>query len=161
MRSAFITTLLLTALFAGRAEAGSGAAFSLSASYGKGVAVSPYFGATRSNVQIAPGVMFLDNILRVELGVLLLIPDVQTLPVDVEIRPSLIVDPPFFPLYLRLVAIGAADMLNDVAPTWGGYIGTSFDVAQLFIFGECGALPVGLVDEFKLEGRVGIGWHSD
>ncbi len=129
------------------------AGFVLEASLGKGLTLDPVE-ATPTNIMIAPG-YGLGEVLRLELGFVASLPDVGDF--DLELRPMLVLDPPLFPLYARLI-LGVTSLLNDPVIAYGGAVGVGGSLFGLGVFGEIGALPRSVAGTFVwvVEGRVGV-----
>ena len=132
----------------------------IEASLGKGWEVEPDSRQQALNLMVAPGISF--SILKLQLGLVADIPDVEASKFDIGIRPMLTISPPVLPLYAR--AIFAVNNLTDSnlrAWALGGAVGLSFGVAGISIFGEAGILPRSFHDEFHwiVEGRLGVGYE--
>jgi hypothetical protein len=110
-------------------------------SIGKGAKVGPSpVAAEPLNVMIAPGITFL-SILRAEVGFVWALPDVQPHKSEVEIRPMLVVAPPLFPLYGRLV-FGFTHLVDGPRKVAVGAAGgLKFGAGPIDVFGELGVLP--------------------
>jgi hypothetical protein len=71
----------------------------------------------------------------------------------------LVLDPPVFPLYARLI-LGVTGLLADGGPfiAYGGALGVSASLFGVGIFGEVGALPRSVAEQFiwVVEGRAGV-----
>ena len=133
------------------------AGFVVEASIGKGLTLNPEVTGTDLNIMIAPG-YGIGEMLRLELGVVTALGDVSS-DFDLEFRPMLVIDPPLFPLYGRLV-VGVVNVANeaDVAFAFGGALGMSVSLGGAGIFGEAGVLPRSVADQFLwvLEFRAGV-----
>ncbi len=133
----------------------------LELSLGEGFRASPSpTGLQKVNIMLTPGYSLLDGILKLELGLVGNLGDVEHSNFDLNIRPMVVVSPPFVPLYLR--AIFAIEGLTDGPTTvaYGGALGTSFGLAGVSLFAELGILPrtVHSTNYVVLEGRVGAGY---
>ncbi len=149
MQKALLVGLLCLAPAAARAD------FIFGASLGSGMTVKPELGdRTPTNIMITPG-YGLGEMLRLELGILGDLGDVQGYEFDLALRPMLVIDPPVIPLHFRLIA-GVSNLLNDATFTWGGAIGVGGSLAGLGIFGEVGMLPREDASVMTLEGRAGV-----
>lgn len=173
MRHALAALAVVAALALVPAPASAG--FGVEVSAGSGVQLSPSVERTPVNVMVAPG-YGLAGLLRLELGLVGNLGDVQNSKFDLELRPMVVISPPLFPLYLR--AIFAVQNLVDGPTTlaYGGALGLSFGLAGVGLFVEAGVLPrnakvavatglpvfgatgVATRDEFRwfLEGRAGL-----
>lgn len=87
------------ALLLGPAAASAGVVVELSAGSGLRYDPSPAE-RTPTNLMIAPGVS-VAGILKLELGLLGNLGDVKGSKFDLDLRPMIVVSPPFFPLYAR------------------------------------------------------------
>lgn len=99
-------------------------------------------GRTPLNLMVAPGWGFA-GIVRLQLGLVGNLGDVQNSKFDLELRPMVTVQPPLFPLYLR--AILAVQNLTgnngDVTVAYGGALGFRIGVLGAGAFIEAGVLP--------------------
>jgi len=109
-------------------------------SVGLGWQVRPSFDRQPVNVMVAPGWSFA-SMLKLELGVVAGLADVQSSKFDMELRPMVVVSPPLFPLYLRGI-LAVQNLING--PTtyaYGGAVGLSFGLLGAGVFVEAGVLP--------------------
>ena len=134
--------LLVTAAVAGfiAFPRSASAGFVLEGSVGSGAQLSPSVERTPVNVMLAPGWGFA-GLLKLELGLLGNLGDVQNSKFDLELRPMVVISPPFVPLYLR--ATFAVQNLIDGPTTYayGGALGFSFGLFGAGVFVEAGVLP--------------------
>ena len=134
----------------------------IEASLGKGWEVEPASQQQALNLMVAPGLSF--SIIKLQLGLVADIPDVEASNFDIGIRPMLTISPPVLPLYARAIfAVNHLTESGNSKRSWalGGAVGLSFGVAGISIFGEAGILPRSLNDEFHwiVEGRLGVGYE--
>ena len=129
------------------------AGFVVEGSVGKGLTVDP-LDDTATNIMIAPG-YGLGEILRLELGFAFNLPDVGDF--DLELRPMLVLDPPLFPVYGRLI-LGVTGLLSDVVIAYGGALGVGGSLFGIGAFAEVGVLPRSVADTmfWVIEGRLGV-----
>ncbi|HEY0706573.1 MAG TPA: hypothetical protein VGG33_07245 [Polyangia bacterium] len=130
----------------------------LEGSLGKGAEVTPDTNAQPLNVMIAPGFSFL--ILRLQLGLVADLPDVENSKFDIGLRPMLTLSPPILPLYARLIFAvnNLTEQGRERSIAYGGAVGLSFGLAGIGIFAEAGILPRSVDDQFRwiVEGRAGV-----
>jgi hypothetical protein len=146
----------------------------LEGSVGMGAQLQPSVDRAPVNLMLAPGWGFA-GILKLELGLVAALGDVQNSKFDLEVRPMVVISPPLFPLYVRGI-LAVQNLVNG--PTtfaYGGALGLSASLFGAGLFIEAGVLPrnvkvavatnlpvVGTTtaatkDEFRwfMEGRVG------
>ena len=115
------------------------------ASIGKGAQVSPDTQAEPLSIMIAPGVQLLSGILRLELGILNSLPDVENSQYNLEFRPMVVVSPPILPIYGRGILAGHQHPGPRRRQARGGLRRRCrADVRSgpaIGVFGEVGALP--------------------
>jgi len=117
-----------------------------------------------TNIMLAGGFSFA-GMLKLELGLLGNLGDVQDSEFDLSLRPMVVISPPLFPLYLRgiLAVNGLVDGPTDVA--YGAALGLSFGLFGIGAFIEAGYLPQDLKvgdEEVRvklIEGRIGGYWE--
>lgn len=156
-----LAALLATAVAGAPAPARAGAV--LEGSLGVGMQLDPTVDRTPLNVMLAPGFTFTDY-LRLQLGLVANLADVQNSKFDLELRPMVTLAPPVLPLYGR--AIVAVQNLVNGPTTWalGGALGVSFGLAGASVFVEAGVLPhdvrTATGDDFRwfAEARAGVGF---
>ncbi len=138
MRKLLLAIAAIAALTAFPRSASAG--FLLEGSVGSGAQLSSSVERTPVNVMLAPGWGFA-GLLKLELGLLGNLGDVQNSKFDLELRPMVVISPPFVPLYLR--AIFAVQNLIDGPTTYayGGALGLSFSLFGAGVFVEAGVLP--------------------
>jgi hypothetical protein len=140
-------------------------------SVGVGWQLSPDITRTPVNLMVAPGWGFVDGILKLQLGLVGSLGDVQNSKFDLELRPMVTVSPPLFPLYVRAI-LAVQNLTEHSGPiTWayGGALGLRFGVLGAGAFIEAGVLPrnvtvqtiSGTGDEFRWfgEARAGAYWE--
>lgn len=138
------------------------AGFIVEGSVGKGVSVKPEVNAQETSIMVAPGLTVL-SMLRLQLGLLAELPDVQASNFDLELRPMITISPPILPLYGRVV-FAFTDLLHSSERTfaYGAALGFSLSLAGIGVFAEAGLLPrnVEVAGDDKLywvvEGRAGV-----
>ena len=135
----------------------SASAMGLELSVGKGTAVSPETKAQPTNLMVAPGIQIV--IVRLSLGLVADLPDVEDSDFDLGVRPMLTIAPPLLPLYGRLV-FAVNNLLDSDRRTvaYGAALGLSFGIAGVGVFAEAGLLPRSLNSQtiWVLEGRIGL-----
>ena len=145
----------LVAFAPGSAEAG----WVIEGSLGKGAEISPDQRAEPTNVMFAPGYQLL-GIVRLQLGLVGELADVENRDFDLQLRPMIGIYPPILPIYGRLI-LAVEGLRDDPTIAVGGAGGIKFGIpfTGLGIFAEVGVLPR-LVDNTQLivEGRVGAYW---
>jgi hypothetical protein len=132
------------------------AGFIVEGSLGKGASVSPEVEAQPLNVMLAPGVTIF-SLLRLQVGLVANMPDVENSKFDIGVRPMITLSPPLFPLYGR--AIFAWDnLIHDSEIAYGGALGFSIELAGIGVFAEAGFLPRKISDKtwWIIEGRAGV-----
>jgi hypothetical protein len=147
MRHVVLVGLFCLAPVAARAD------IIMGASVGSGVTVKPEIARTPTNIMLAPG-WGLGEMLRLELGIVADLGDVEASKFDLGVRPMLVIDPPVLPLHGRLI-VGASNLLDDPVITYGGAIGIGGSIAGLGLYLEVGVLPKGDAETVAVEGRVG------
>ena len=105
-------TALATLLFLAPGSASAG--FTASLSLGSGLTLESEVDRIPTNIMLAPGYEFL--ILRAELGVVADLGDVENADFDLQLRPMLVIAPPF-PVYGRLI-IAFVNLLETMRD-WG------------------------------------------
>lgn len=154
------------ALLLGPAAASAGVVVELSAGSGLRYDPSPAE-RTPTNLMIAPGVS-VAGILKLELGLLGNLGDVKGSKFDLDLRPMIVVSPPFFPLYARGI-FAVTNLTNGPQKIqYGGALGMSFGALGFGGFVEAGLVPrvvevataTGKTDKtfWLAEGRVGAYW---
>ncbi|MEE8409415.1 MAG: hypothetical protein V3T05_07410 [Myxococcota bacterium] len=108
-------------------------------SAGKGYQLRPSPGVVDTNLMLTAGYGFGEYI-RLELGAVADLGDVENSKFDVKIRPMLVLAPPLIPIHARVV-VGMANILNDATFEFGGAIGLSGSLFGLGVFVEAGLLP--------------------
>jgi hypothetical protein len=138
MRKLILVTAAVAGLTAFPRSASAG--FLLEGSVGTGAQLDPSVERTPVNVMLAPGWGFA-GLLKLELGLLGNLGDVQNSKFDLELRPMVVISPPLVPIYLR--AIFAVQNLIEGPTTYayGGALGLSFSLFGAGVFVEAGVLP--------------------
>jgi hypothetical protein len=123
---------------------------------------------TPTNVMIAPGVSFA-GMLKLELGVVANLADVEGSDFDIDLRPMIVVAPPILPLYVRGI-FAVTNLANGPQKIqYGGALGVAFGLFGVGAFLEAGIVPRvvevptatgGKRDvTYRLaEGRLGVYW---
>jgi hypothetical protein len=153
---AFVASALLLAPLSARA----GLVFEGSA--GSGLTLSPHAGdRIPTNLMLAGGYGF--PVVRFELGVVGNLADVSHSKFDLDLRPMVVVKPPLFPLYARVIAGVSGLVEGPAAFTYGGALGVRLGLG-VGAFAEAGALAKRMKvnakneDVWFAEGRLGIYW---
>lgn len=166
MKKLFQGLFLAAAVAAAPSPARADVVFELSVGSGARVDPKPTE-RIATNVMLAGGFSFA-GMLKLELGLLGDLGDVQDSKFDLSLRPMVVLSPPLFPLYVRgiLAVNGLVDGPTDVG--WGAALGVSFGLFGIGVFLEAGYLPQDVeVDgpsgketvRMKLvEGRIGGYW---
>jgi hypothetical protein len=152
--------LVASALLLAPLSARAGLVFEGSA--GSGFTLSPHAGdRIPTNLMLAGGYSF--PVVRLELGVVGNLADVSHSKFDLDLRPMLMVKPPLFPLYARVIAGVSGLVEGPSAFTYGGALGVRLGLG-VGAFAEAGALAKRLKvnakdkDVWFAEGRLGIYW---
>jgi hypothetical protein len=95
---------------------------------------------TPVNVMVAPGWGFA-GLLKLELGLLANMGDVQNSKFDLELRPMVVISPPLIPLYLRGIFAVQNFVNGPTAIAYGAALGVSFGLLGAGLFVEAGVLP--------------------
>ena len=162
MRRWFQAALVLSVLVVAPAAR---AGWIIEGSLGKGATVSPSpVRQTQTNLMIAPGVTFLADMLRLQLGVVGDLPDVKASKFDLQLRPMFVVAPPILPIYGRAI-FAVANVFHNNGPktlfAYGAAAGLKFGLGPVGVFAEAGLLPrsVEVMGVSKInwviEGRIG------
>ena len=127
-------------------------------SLGLGWQTNPTVERMPTNIMIAPGYTFADDILRAQLGLVGDLGDVENSKFDLELRPMLVVKPPVFPLYLRGILAFTNLVHSPVHVAYGGAAGLEFGALGVAFFIEAGALPRTIENQmiWVAEGRAGL-----
>lgn len=114
--------------------------FVVSGSVGRGIQVSPSVASEPWNVMITPGYGFLEDLLRIELGIAATFPDIAARNYDLQLRPMLMINPPVIPLYFKVItAVGNLTTSPDFH--FGGALGLGFSLLNFSVFVEGGYIP--------------------
>jgi hypothetical protein len=109
------------------------------------------------------------GMLKLELGLLGNLGDVQNSKFDLALRPMIVISPPLIPLYIRGIFAVNGLVEGPTRIAYGGALGLSFGLFGIGVFLEAGYLPqdIDIPDEtgkdvktrVKLvEGRLGAYW---
>ncbi|HYD41262.1 MAG TPA: hypothetical protein VEB43_10580 [Anaeromyxobacter sp.] len=115
-----------------------------------------------TNVMLAAGYSF--PVVKLELGALANLGDVEDSEFDVDLRPMIVVKPPLFPLYVRGILSYGNLIEGPKSFGYGGALGVRIGALGVGGFVEAGALTkkvkVGDVEEdiWFAEGRLGVYW---
>ncbi len=132
-----LVAALFTAAVAAPLPAFAGGIIEFSA--GTGYMMSAPKGRTPTTVMVAPG-YGLGEMIRLELGVLAALGDVEGGTFDMELRPMLVLDPPLIPIYGRIIAgVNLKEEPRQVV--YGGAVGMSVSLAGIGLFGEGAYVP--------------------
>lgn len=154
-------------LLLGPVAARAGVVIELSAGSGFRYDPSPVE-RTPTNLMVAPGYS-VAGMLKLELGLVGNLGDVKGSKFDLDLRPMVVVSPPFFPLYLRGI-FAVTNLANGPQKIqYGGALGTSFGALGFGGFLEAGLVPriVEVTDAtgaksdktyWLAEGRIGVYW---
>lgn len=155
------SALIALALLAAPAAARAGTVFELSAGSGFRWDPSPTE-RIPTNVMLAAGYSI--PMLKLELGALANLADVEHSEFDLELRPMLVVKPPLFPVYARGF-VGVSGLVEKpTAVTYGAALGCRLGALGVGAFAEAGALRRRVEiaghdeDTWVAEGRLGIYW---
>ncbi len=132
-------------------------------SVGSGFTLSPDSGnRIPTNIMATGGYSF--PMVKLELGVVGNLSDVENSKFDLDLRPILVVKPPTFPMYGRLI-VGVTGLVEGpTAFNWGGAVGVRIGAVGLGAFLEAGALSRKIKvnekeeDSWFAEGRLGFYW---
>jgi hypothetical protein len=132
-------------------------------SVGSGVTLSPHAGdRIPTNVMLTGGYSF--TMLKLELGVVGNLTDVENSKFDLDLRPMLVIKPPLFPVYGRAI-LGVSGLVEGPSSlTYGGALGVRIGAIGLGGFVEAGALSKRIKvddkdkDSWLAEGRIGVYW---
>lgn len=139
MKTSARALLAALALAAAPSAAHAGVVFELSA--GSGVRVDPKpTERIPTNVMLASGFSFA-GMLKLELGLLGNLGDVEDSKFDLALRPMIVISPPIIPLYARGIFAVNGLVEGPTRVAWGGALGVSFGLFGLGVFLEAGYLP--------------------
>jgi hypothetical protein len=155
MRKLLTALLLVVAVSVIPAAAHAG--WGVEGSLGQGWQVKPDAKTQPTNIMVAPG--FGIVLLRLQLGLVADLGDVENSKFDIGLRPMVTISPPVLPLYARLIL--SVDNLTHSdyrTVSYGGAVGLSISLAGFGIFAEAGLLPNNKDDEYRwvVEGRAGV-----
>ncbi len=148
--SALLSTLLL--------PLAASADFSLAVSAGKAIRLSPTMRGEPTTLMVAPGWGLAEKLLRAEVGLVAALPDLAGGGgrFDIQVRPGILVSPPLLPIHGRAFAV-VDRIINGVRLLPGAALGLNFNLGDVGVFAEAGALPRfgGTEVEWLLEPRAG------
>jgi len=155
--SALVASALLLAPLSARA----GLLFE--GSVGSGLTLSPHAGdRIPTNLMLTGGYSF--PMVKLELGVLGNLADVDDSKFDVDLRPMIVVKPPLFPVYARGI-LGVSGLVEGPSSlSYGAALGVRIGALGLGAFIEAGALAKRIKvndkdkDAWFAEGRLGVYW---
>jgi hypothetical protein len=133
----------------------------LEGSFGVPWQTSPNTARQQLNLMVTPGYGFMDNFLRLELGLVANFADVQNSKFNVGLRPMVAVHPPIVPVYGKLI-FDWNDIGGDTSTaSIGGAIGVSFGLGPAALFLEGDYLPrsVASTNLNVLEARAGLSFE--
>lgn len=161
MSKLLLPLAVLVASLVALAPASAEAGWVLEGSVGKGAKVTPDpVKAEPTNIMVAPGYHLL-GMLRLQVGLVADLGDVENSDFDFQVRPMLGIYPPILPIYGRLI-FAMQDLLDDAKYAVGGAGGIKFGIplTGLGIFAEVAVLPRFVNDETEtlVEGRAGAFW---
>jgi hypothetical protein len=154
MRKLLSALLLMVAV---SVPSAASAGWGVDGSLGKGAQVKPDAKASPTNIMIAPGYGVM--LLRLQLGLVANLGDVEDDKFNLGFRPMLTISPPVLPLYARLILAVDNPTDSDLRTvSYGGAVGLSVGLAGIAVFVEAGILPRNKNDEFRwvVEGRLGV-----
>jgi len=159
-RFAFIVAFLLAfgTVRAAYAEAGD---LTLTLSAGTGWQGSQPRGRIPTNLMVSPGIEIYHQMLRLDIGLVADLGDIEGRQFNIEVRPSLVLELPVVPIYFRVTA-GLAGLLHGpVAVALGPSIGVRGGLGFVSILGEIGYIPIVIDGNFEsiLEVRAGVGFN--
>ncbi|ACG71537.1 conserved hypothetical protein [Anaeromyxobacter sp. K] len=163
----FAWSVLALALLGAPAAARAGGLLELSVGSGARIDPSPTE-RIPTNVMLTAGYGFAD-MLKLELGAVANLGDVEDSKFDIDLRPMLVVSPPLFPVYLRGIMTVNSLVEEPVKIGYGGALGVRLGVLGLGAFVEAGVLArivevpdaAGVTHDKTftiVEGRVGGYW---
>ncbi len=132
-------------------------------SVGSGFTLSPHAGdRIPTNLMLTGGYSL--GIVKLELGVLGNLGDVDGSKFDLDLRPMIVVKPPLLPVYARGI-LGVSGLVEGPSGvTYGAAVGTRIGALGLGAFVEAGALARRMKiddkdkDAWFAEGRIGFYW---
>jgi hypothetical protein len=113
----------------------------LEGSLGLASEVEPASRRQALNAMMTPGWRFAD-LVAVELGVLVPLQDVANAQADVELRPMVVISPPFSPLYLRGIFTVTGIVKGPRDRGGGAALGAAFRLLGAKVFVEADALAI-------------------
>lgn len=115
-----------------------------------------------TNLMLAGGYSF--PVIKLELGLVGNLADVEHSKFDLDLRPMIVVKPPLFPVYARGI-LGVSGLVEGPsALTYGAALGVRLGALGLGVFAEAGVLSRRLEienrekDTWMAEGRLGVYW---
>lgn len=149
------TLLTLAASQPAHADAGD---LTLSLTAGTGWQASDPGGRIQTNLMLSPGIEILGQLLRLDVGVVADLPDIEASRFDLQIRPSVVLELPVVPIYGRLSA-GIANILHGpLSVAFGPSVGLRIGIGKVSLLGEVGYVPMIRSGNFEsiIEVRAGI-----
>ena len=153
--------LVAAALLLAPLSARAGLLFEGSA--GSGITLSPHSGdRIPTNLMLTGGYSF--PVVKLELGVLANLADVDNSKFDLELRPMLVVKPPVLPFYARAIVGVSGLVQKPVGFVYGAAVGVRMGAVGVGAFLEAGAVAKRLEienvkkDVWIAEGRLGVYW---
>ncbi len=138
MRRVFVGIVVVLGLASAPLAASAGPV--VEGSVGVGWQLTSSVDRTPLNVMVAPGWGFA-GLLKLELGLVANMGDVQNSKFDLELRPMVVISPPLFPLYLRAIFAVQNFVNGPTTIAYGGALGLSFGLFGAGLFVEAGVLP--------------------
>jgi len=127
----------------------------LGGSVGQGWTVDPKV-RQPINLMLTPGYSLLNDMLRLELGLVADLPNVENRDFDLSLRPMAVLKLPLLPIHFRAV-VGVDRLIEGARFSFGGAAGLTFSLAGIGVFAEAGVIPsVGDgITLWLIEGRAG------
>jgi len=137
--------------------------FTLTLSAGTGWQASSPTGRIPTNLMVSPGVELLGHFLRLDIGLVADLPDIENRQFNIEVRPSLVAELPVVPIYFRVTAGLAGLAHGPVAVAFGPSVGVRAGLGFVSLLGEIGYIPVVESGNFVsiLELRLGVAFGID
>ena len=137
--AALAALLTFGASLPARADAGD---LTLTMTAGTGWQASSPGGRIQTNLMLSPGIEMLGRLLRLDVGVIADLPDIEASRFDLQVRPSLVLELPVVPIYGRLSA-GIANILHGpVSVAFGPSVGLRIGIGKVSLLAEVGYIPL-------------------
>lgn len=151
------TGLLVLAATLSSAPGLASASWLVEGTFGVPWQMSPNVVRHQLNLMVTPGYGFLEDLLRVELGLVTNFADIEGSEFNVGLRPMVAVHPPLLPVYGKLI-FDWNDIGNTSTTTIGIAAGGSFELGMANLIVEVGYLPRSINDTNRniLEARAGL-----